>query len=76
MSSLDQSASHAALEAFFDAEGGNDKGVEAAILKYLDDIGLRALHDQILANNNARDARNASLVAQARREQRFGGRSS
>ena len=43
--SLDKSALFDAQEAFFNAEGGNDKGIEAAIAAYLERMGLSAFND-------------------------------
>lgn len=43
--SLDKSALFAAIEAFWDTEGGNDRGVEAAICAYLDRLGLGTFND-------------------------------
>ncbi|KSV79987.1 hypothetical protein N185_02285 [Sinorhizobium sp. GW3] len=37
---LDRSAIFAAIEAFWETEGGNDRGIEAAISAYLQHQGL------------------------------------
>jgi hypothetical protein len=42
---LDKSALFAALDAFWETEGGNDRGVEAAISAYLQRQGLTAFND-------------------------------
>ncbi|WP_077960790.1 hypothetical protein [Ensifer adhaerens] len=39
---LDKSALFAAIEAFWETEGGNDRGIEAAIAAYLQRQGLSA----------------------------------
>lgn len=48
---LDRSAFIAAMEAFWDAPTGNDKGVEAAIIAYLERVGLTDVHDATLSVN-------------------------
>ncbi|MEI2296721.1 hypothetical protein [Ensifer sp. MJa1] len=42
---LDKSALFSAIEAFFETEGGNDRGIEAAISAYLDRLGLATFND-------------------------------
>ncbi|HEV7309582.1 hypothetical protein [Ensifer sp.] len=42
---LDKSALFAAIEAFWETDGGNDRGVEAAIAAYLQRQGLTAFND-------------------------------
>ncbi|MCK3779703.1 hypothetical protein MZK49_23690 [Ensifer sesbaniae] len=42
---LDKSALFAAMEAFWEAEGGNEHGVEAAISAYLQRLNLTAFND-------------------------------
>ncbi|RDL51206.1 hypothetical protein BLJAPNOD_02338 [Ensifer sp. M14] len=57
---LDKSALFAAMEAFWQTETGNDKGVEAAITAYLDRMGLAPFNEmaarkrQALAASTAR----------------------
>lgn len=43
--SLDKSALFAAMEAFWQTETGNDKGVEAAITAYIARMGLAPFND-------------------------------
>lgn len=53
---LDKSALLSALEAFWDAPTGNDKGVEAAIVAYLERTHLTEIHDAaVMANARWRD---------------------
>lgn len=42
---LDKSALFAAMEAFWETEGGNDRGIEAAISAYLQRLGLAPFND-------------------------------
>ncbi|WDZ78792.1 hypothetical protein PWG15_10000 [Ensifer adhaerens] len=42
---LDKSALFAAMEAFWESEGGNERGVEAAIAAYLQRQDLTAFND-------------------------------
>ena len=48
---LDRSAFIAAMEAFWDAPAGNEKGVEAAIIAYLERTHLSEMHDAAVAAN-------------------------
>lgn len=41
---LDKSALFDAMEAYWNAESGTDKGVEAAIIAYLDRMGLAGVN--------------------------------
>ncbi|OCP04406.1 MULTISPECIES: hypothetical protein [unclassified Ensifer] len=65
---LDKSALFAAMEAFWEAEGGNDRGVEAAISAYLHRQELAAFNDMAtrkraaLAAATARPARSDGPV--------------
>ncbi len=43
--SLDKSALFAAMEAFWQSETGNDKGVEAAVTAYIERMGLAPFHE-------------------------------
>lgn len=42
---LDKAGLFAAQEAFWNTEGGNEKGIEAAIAAYLERMGLSAFND-------------------------------
>lgn len=62
---LDKSALYAAMEAFWDAPTGNDKGVEAAIVAYLARMGLAGIHEK---KRVGREAFNAVIsMASSRR---------
>jgi hypothetical protein len=54
---LDQLALYEAQEAFWNAEQGNDKGVEAAITAYLTRMRLARHHETVLAENDRMRAR-------------------
>lgn len=43
--SLDKSALFAAMEAFWQTETGNDKGVEAAVTAYIERMGLAPFNE-------------------------------
>ena len=42
---LDKSAPFAAMEAFWQTEDGNDKGVEAAVTAYIERMGLAPFNE-------------------------------
>ncbi|OOG63608.1 hypothetical protein B0E45_29320 [Sinorhizobium sp. A49] len=50
---LDKSALFAAMEAFWQTEAGNDKGVEAAITAYLDRMGLTPFNEMAARKRQA-----------------------
>ncbi|NOV17847.1 hypothetical protein E5S70_17490 [Ensifer adhaerens] len=75
---IDQSALFDAMTAFW-VEGenkGNEEGVKAAIAAYLDRMGLTLIHSIAVSNRSDRMRAMAANCAQARREQRFGDRTS
>ena len=56
---LDRSALFAAIEAFWEADGGNERGVEAAISAYLQRQNLTAFNDMATHKRAALAAANA-----------------
>lgn len=61
---LDRSAFIAAMEAFWDAPAlGNDKGIEAAIIAYLDRMGLTGANATAVRRREALAAITASEPA-------------
>lgn len=62
---LDKSALFAAMEAFWEAEGGNDRGVEAAISAYLHRQELTAFNDMATRKRAALAAATARPVRPA-----------
>lgn len=62
---LDKSALFAAIEAFWEAEGGNDRGIEAAISAYLHRLGLAPFNDMATRRRAALAAATARLSAAA-----------
>jgi hypothetical protein len=65
---LDQAAKFEAMQEFWIAgEKGNEAGVEAAIAKYIDCLGLTLLHSVIVDNNLQEGTALAELTAHARR---------
>jgi hypothetical protein len=54
---LDRSALYEALDAYWNAEVGTDKGVEAAITAYLTRMRLARHHETVLAENDRMRAR-------------------
>ncbi|WP_426126267.1 hypothetical protein [Pararhizobium sp. PWRC1-1] len=61
---LDKSALFDAMEAFWNAEPGNDKGVEAAISAYLTRMRLSGLHETVMAENERMKARVFAVAAE------------
>ena len=63
---LDKSALFAAMEAFWEAEGGNEHGVEAAISAYLQRQNLTAFNDMATRKRAALAAATARSHGSAR----------
>lgn len=61
---LDKSALFAAMEAFWEAEGGNERGVEAAIAAYLQ-------RQNLIAFNDMATRKRAALASATVRSQKF-----
>lgn len=61
---LDKSALFEAVNAFWDAEGGTDKGIEAAITAYLTRMRLTGLHETVMAENERMKARVFAVAAE------------
>lgn len=61
---LDKSALFDALEAYWEADGGTDKGVEAAITAYLTRMRLIGLHETVMAENERMKARVFAVAAE------------
>ncbi|MBP1874956.1 hypothetical protein LPJGGPFB_02740 [Ensifer adhaerens] len=60
---LDKSALFAAMEAFWQTEAGNDKGVEAAITAYIERMGLAPFNEMATARRAALAAATARVPA-------------
>lgn len=70
---LDQAAKFEAMQEFWIAgEKGNEAGVEAAIAKYIDEIGLTLLHSLIVSNRKQEIQQRARDCAHARITKLFG----
>ncbi|MGF6174341.1 hypothetical protein [Ensifer sp. 4252] len=65
--SLDKSALFAAMEAFWQTEAGNDKGVEAAITAYIERMGLAPFNEMAARKRVALAAATARQPDAARR---------
>lgn len=65
--SLDKSALFAAMEAFWQTETGNDKGVEAAITAYIARMGLAPFNDMATRKRAALAAATARVPEAAAR---------
>jgi hypothetical protein len=66
IANLDRHALSVAEEAYWDAKGGTDSGIEAAIVAYLERMRLGRLHETVMAENERlrqRATRPASLQA-------------
>lgn len=61
---LDKSALFEANEAYWYAEGGTDKGIEAAISAYLTRMRLTGLHETVMAENERMKARVFAVAAE------------
>ncbi|OCP38655.1 hypothetical protein [Ensifer sp. LC163] len=64
---LDKSALFAAMEAFWQTDTGNDKGVEAAIAAYIERMGLAPFNEMAARKRAALAAATARQPEAARR---------
>lgn len=65
---LDKSALFEAQDAYWNAEGGTDKGVEAAIIAYLDRMGMSETNDAIISAKAKFSEQMVKLMARIRAE--------
>jgi hypothetical protein len=60
---LDKSALFEAQDAYWNVEGGTDKGIEAAIVAYLDRMGLSETNNAVISARVTFQAQMVSLMA-------------